>query len=70
MTRLIKAENHLLSRMKDFPMVLNDYRLRPDFVFDTPELQILTNYSVKMEKSHLRICPSNLKGSSTPGTGC
>ncbi len=32
MTRLIKAENHLLSRMKDFPMVLNDYRLRPDFV--------------------------------------
>ena len=22
-------------------MVLNDYRLRPDFVFDTPELQIL-----------------------------
>jgi len=41
MTRLIKAENHLLSRMKDFPMVLNDYRLRPDFTFDTPELQIL-----------------------------
>ena len=41
MTRLIKAENHLLSRMKDFPMVLNDYRLRPDFSFDTPELQIL-----------------------------
>ena len=41
MTRLIKAENHLLSRMKDFPMVLNDYRLRPDFAFDTPELQIL-----------------------------
>ena len=22
-------------------MVLNDYRLRPDFTFDTPELQIL-----------------------------
>ena len=22
-------------------MVLNDYRLRPDFAFDTPELQIL-----------------------------
>ena len=41
MTRLIKSENHLLSRMKDFPMVLNDYRLRPDFAFDTPELQIL-----------------------------
>lgn len=36
-----RQKNHLLSRMKDFPMVLNDYRLQPDFAFDTPELQIL-----------------------------
>ena len=41
MSRLVKAENHLLNRMKDFPMILNDYRLRSDFSFDTPELQIL-----------------------------
>ena len=41
MSRLVKAENHLLSRMKDFPMILNDYRLRSDFSFDTPELQVL-----------------------------
>ena len=41
MSRLVKAENHLLNRMKDFPMILNDYRLRSDFFFDTPELQVL-----------------------------
>lgn len=41
MSRLVKAENHLLNRMKDFPMILNDYRLRLDFSFDTPELQVL-----------------------------
>lgn len=41
MSRLVKAENHLLNRMKDFPMILNDYRLRSDFSFDTPELQVL-----------------------------
>lgn len=40
-SRLEKAENHLLNRMKDFPMILNDYRLRSDFSFDTPELQVL-----------------------------
>ena len=40
-SRLVKAENHLLNRMKDFPMILNDYRLRSDFFFDTPELQVL-----------------------------
>ena len=39
--RLIRAENHLLHRMKDFPYVLNEYRLRTDFSFDTPALQIL-----------------------------
>lgn len=41
MSRLVKAENHLLNRMKDFPMILNDYRLQSDFSFDTPELQVL-----------------------------
>ena len=40
-SRLVKAENHLLNRMIEFPIVLNDYRLREDFHFATPELQIL-----------------------------
>ena len=39
--RLVRAENHLLHRMKDFPYVLNEYRLRTDFSFDTPALQTL-----------------------------
>lgn len=39
--RLFRAENHLLHRMKDFPYVLNEYRLRTDFSFDTPALQTL-----------------------------
>lgn len=40
-SRLVKAENHLLNRMIEFPIILNDYRLREDFHFATPELQIL-----------------------------
>ena len=39
--RLVRSENHLLHRMKDFPYVLNEYRLRTDFSFDTPALQTL-----------------------------
>ena len=39
--RLIRAETHLHHRMKDFPYVLNEYRLRTDFSFDTPALQTL-----------------------------
>ena len=39
--RLVRAENHLLHRMKDFPYILNEYRLRTDFSFDTPALQTL-----------------------------
>ena len=39
--RLVRAENHLLHRMKDFPYVLNEYRLRTDFSFDSPALQTL-----------------------------
>ncbi|MBP2623065.1 DNA primase [Streptococcus oricebi] len=41
LSRLHKAENHLLSRMISHPMILNDYRLREDFTFDTAELQVL-----------------------------
>lgn len=37
-SRLIRAENHLLNRMVYNPVLLNDYRLREDFTFDTPEL--------------------------------
>ena len=39
--RLVRAENHLLHRMSAFPYVLNEYRLRTDFSFDTPALQTL-----------------------------
>ena len=39
--RMVRAENHLLHRMNAFPYVLNEYRLRTDFSFDTPALQTL-----------------------------
>lgn len=41
LSRLIRAENHLLNRMIHNPVLLNDYRLREDFTFDTPELATL-----------------------------
>ncbi|WP_313905176.1 DNA primase [Streptococcus constellatus] len=40
-SRLIKAESHLLQRMIENPVILNDYRLREDFHFATAELQTL-----------------------------
>ena len=50
-SRLVKAENHLLNRMIEYPIVLNDYRLREDFQFATPELQIL--YQILCENSEV-----------------
>ena len=41
LTAVMRAEAHLLYRMAENPVVLNDYRLREDFFFDTPEFQIL-----------------------------
>ena len=41
LTAVMRAEAHLLYRMMEHPMVLNDYRLRDDFSFDTPEFQII-----------------------------
>ena len=41
LTAVMRAEAHLLYRMTENPVVLNDYRLREDFFFDTPEFQIL-----------------------------
>lgn len=41
LSRLIKAEIHILYRMVHNPLVLNSYRLRSDFAFDTAELQEL-----------------------------
>ena len=38
---IMRAEAHLLYRMMESPLVLNDYRLREDFAFDTPEFQVL-----------------------------
>lgn len=40
-TNLIRTENHLLYRMIEHAYILNDYRLREDFYFFTPELQVL-----------------------------
>ncbi|HFI0518152.1 TPA: DNA primase [Streptococcus suis] len=40
-TSLVRAENHLLSRMVEHSYILNEFRLRGDFYFATPELQIL-----------------------------
>ena len=41
LSRLIKAEIHILYRMVHDPLVLNSYRPRTDFAFDTAELQEL-----------------------------
>ena len=41
LTAVIRAEAHILYRMMEHPLVLNDYRLRDDFVFETPEFQTL-----------------------------
>ena len=41
LTAVMRAEAHLLYRMAENPVILNDYRLRDDFFFDTPEFQIL-----------------------------
>ncbi|MBM7313979.1 DNA primase [Streptococcus suis] len=38
---LIRTENHLLYRMQEHAYILNDYRLREDFHFYTPELETL-----------------------------
>ena len=41
LTNLIRTENHLLYRMIEHPYILNEYRLREDFHFVTPELEVL-----------------------------
>ena len=41
LTAVMRAEAHILYRMMEHPLVLNDYRLRDDFVFETPEFQTL-----------------------------
>lgn len=41
LTSLIRTENHLLYRMVEHPYILNEFRLREDFYFATPELQDL-----------------------------
>ncbi|HFU4058634.1 TPA: DNA primase [Streptococcus suis] len=41
LTSLIRTENHLLYRMVEHPYILNEFRLRKDFYFATPELQVL-----------------------------
>lgn len=41
LTGLIRTENHLLYRMVEHPYILNEFHLREDFYFATPELQVL-----------------------------
>lgn len=41
LTSLIRTENHLLYRMVEHPYILNEFRLREEFYFATPELQVL-----------------------------
>lgn len=41
LSSLVRTENHLLNRMMTHPYILNDYRLKEDFFFFTPELQVL-----------------------------
>ncbi|HFI0419918.1 TPA: DNA primase [Streptococcus suis] len=41
LTSLIRTENHLLYRMVEHSYILNEFRLREDFYFATPELQVL-----------------------------
>lgn len=40
-TSLIRTENHMLYRMMEHPYILNEFRLREEFSFATPELQVL-----------------------------
>lgn len=51
LTAVMKTEAHLLYRMAENRVVLNDYRLREDFFFDTPEFQIL--YELLSEQGEL-----------------
>ncbi|HEL2056738.1 TPA: DNA primase [Streptococcus suis] len=41
LTSLVRTENHLLYRMVEHPYILNEFRLRENFFFATPELQVL-----------------------------
>lgn len=41
LTALVRAENHLLHRMMNHPYLLNEFRHREDFKFETQELGIL-----------------------------
>lgn len=41
LSAVMRAEAHILYRMMESPLVLNNYRLRDDFTFETPEFQTL-----------------------------
>lgn len=56
LSRLIRSESHLLNRMIYHPVLLNDYRLREDFSFETPELATL--YQLLCE--HGEVTPQEL----------
>ncbi|MEW4353917.1 DNA primase [Streptococcus pneumoniae] len=55
-SRLIRAESHLLQRMVEHPLILNEYRLREDFQFATPEFEVL----YRLLKTNGEVTPQDL----------
>ena len=44
LTAVMRAEAHLLYRMAENPVILNDYRLRDDFFLIPQNFRFFTNY--------------------------
>ena len=64
----MKAENHIFHRMLHHPLILNQYRLREDFVFDSEKLRVLYEDLLANGEVTPRICPSCQIMSSRLGT--
>ena len=54
-TGLRRAENQLFHRMLNHPMILNDYRMRDDFFFQTPELEELFHSNIVIDIFQQRV---------------
>ena len=64
LSAVMRAEAHILYRMKESSLVLNDFRLREDFKFDTPEFQVLYDFLVKygdIPAEELAICSEEVE---------
>lgn len=51
LSALVKTENQIFHRFLHHPLLLNDFRLRDDFHFETPSLQVL--YKILREQGEL-----------------